>query len=353
MPLIDAIAPARRLAFVGLAKNTGKTTALAAVIPPLHARGERLGVTSIGRDGEASDILNPRIRKPAIPLPAGSLVATTQALLRASGVPHCVAAGVEHRTPLGQVVIARLLAAGSVVVAGPSTGRGSREVSEAMLELGSDRILVDGAINRRVAASPEVADGLVVATGAVLGNDAERVARRTGEAVDLVRIPVVSDAMIWGMADSAVGSMFVAGPDRGVAIDPQIVLGGSVAAVSALFRARSALPYVVVKGPLCESFIDGVLHASRPAEVTLVVEDCTKVFLSRRSVRWYAGRGVRIAALRSVRLCAIVVNPVAPREFQLPELIHRVRAAIPDVPVFDVRVNNEGLVPCIDPIRLS
>lgn len=336
MPLVDAITPALRLAFVGLAKNTGKTTALAALIPQLHARGERLGVTSIGRDGETHDVLNSRIRKPAIPLPAGSLVASTEALLRTSGLAHRVEARVGHRTPMGQVVVARVLEQGPVIVAGPSTGRGSREISEIMLELGSDRILVDGSINRRAAASPAVANGLVIATGAVLDNDAEQVARRTREAVDLVRIPVVSDAALREVAAATVNGAVVDGAGRAAAIDPRILLGGSSATVSAFFRPHSAMRYVVVRGSLCESFIDGVLHADRPDEVTVVVEDCTRVFLNRFDVSWYARRGVQIAALRATRLCAIVVNPVAPGEYQLPELIRQVRAAVPGVPVFDV-----------------
>jgi hypothetical protein len=60
------------------------------------------------------------------------------------------------------------------------------------------------------------------------------------------------------------------------------------------------------------------------------------VFLNRFDVSWYARRGIRIVAMRSTRLCAIVVNPVAPGEHQLLELIRHVRAAVPGVPVFDV-----------------
>ena len=36
-----------------------------------------------------------------------------------------------------------------------------------MAELGAEQVLIDGAIDRRAASSPAVADGLVMATGAV------------------------------------------------------------------------------------------------------------------------------------------------------------------------------------------
>jgi uncharacterized NAD-dependent epimerase/dehydratase family protein len=43
---------ARRVAFLGLAKNVGKTTALVGVLEQLHRMGITAGTTSAGRDGE-------------------------------------------------------------------------------------------------------------------------------------------------------------------------------------------------------------------------------------------------------------------------------------------------------------
>jgi hypothetical protein len=342
MRLIDTVLPVRRLAVVGLAKNTGKTTALATLIPQFHARGERLGVTSLGRDGEAVDVLDRRTRKPAIPLPRDGFVATTETLLRASRVAHRVVTRTGHRTPLGQVVVAHLSEPGRVEVAGPSTGRGVREVGDAMLAQGSDRILVDGSINRRAAASPAAADGVVIATGAVLSPDPEVVVQRTREAIDLVRMPVLADLRARALGSAFSGSVLVTAAYQGVAINPQILLGGSASAVAGLFQTHRTARYLLIKGALCESFVEHVLR-SRPAdETTLVAEDCTKVFLSRRGDRWYAQRGVRIATMQAIRLCAITVNPVAPGSHHLPSLTRQVRAAIPDVPVFDVLGPDNG-----------
>ncbi len=43
-----------------------------------------------------------------------------------------------------------------------------------MFGLGAEQVLIDGAIDRRAASSPAVADGLVMATGAVLNEDIDR-----------------------------------------------------------------------------------------------------------------------------------------------------------------------------------
>ena len=97
--LSELAAPATRLALVGLAKNTGKTVALTTLLRELEIAGRRVGVTSVGRDGEEHDVIDARIEKPRVRLPGGSLVATTDSLLRARGLPHELLERTDTRTP--------------------------------------------------------------------------------------------------------------------------------------------------------------------------------------------------------------------------------------------------------------
>ena len=75
--LIELISSARRVALVGLAKNTGKTQTLGAILAEHAGEGVNVGVTSIGRDGEEHDVIDARIQKPRIHLREGTLLATT------------------------------------------------------------------------------------------------------------------------------------------------------------------------------------------------------------------------------------------------------------------------------------
>src|SRR2546422_9002941 len=95
------ISGVRRLALVGLAKNTGKTETLTVVLAERAHAGVLVGVTSIGRDGEEHDVIDARISKPRVHLRRGSLVATTGELLSASGPQHERLAPTGVRTPLG------------------------------------------------------------------------------------------------------------------------------------------------------------------------------------------------------------------------------------------------------------
>lgn len=322
--LSELTSGARALALVGLAKNTGKTVALAAILAEHAAAGRSVGVTSIGRDGERHDVIDARIEKPSVELQAGDLVASTGALLSASALEHERIEQTGVRTPLGEVVIARLRERGDVEVAGPSAADDARAVAERMLALGAEQVLIDGAIDRRAASSPAVADGLVMATGAILGDRLEDVVEMTRDAVDLVRL-AASDA-----DDDALETL----PRR-------LVLTADPGEIAALLRERPDASAFAVDGALGERFLDGLLAARGERagrELRIVAGDPTRVFLSRRGPRWYARQGIVLQVRRRIELKAITVNPVAPQShaFDSRALRESIEAAVGDVPVLDV-----------------
>ncbi|HXA53508.1 MAG TPA: hypothetical protein VNV37_01405 [Solirubrobacteraceae bacterium] len=351
MQLAELTAPMRRLALVGLAKNTGKTETLNALLRALREHGRTVGVTSVGRDGEERDVIDIRIEKPRVELCAGSLLATTDALLRAAAIPHEVVRETGVRTPLGRVLIARLHTRGTAEVAGPSAAADVREVADAMLEHGAEQVLIDGAIDRRAASSPAVSDGLVMSTGAVLHEEIEQVVARTREAVELVRLPVVDDR-VRGLAAANAASMLIGGEgEEPLTLHPRFVLTSTAADIEALLRARPGAGHLLVRGALCEPFLAALLHArgarGASAPFELVVVDPTKVFLTDHGVEWYRSQGLSIAVLAPIDLRAITVNPVAPmsHSFDSPRLRALLEEAIPDVPVLDVRDPTHNLVP--------
>jgi hypothetical protein len=340
--LSELAAGTSRLALVGLAKNTGKTETLAAMLRELEARHAHVGVTSIGRDGEARDVIDSRIAKPRVTLAAGSIVATTDALLRASGLPHELLERSGVRTPLGEVVLARLHGHGPIEVAGPSAAADVRAVSDAMLSHGAEQVLIDGAIDRRAASSPQVADALVVCTGAVLGAELEEVVEHTRAAVELARLPAPEGGEPPpAAAAEADGSGVLVNEDGAeVALPARFVLEADPERIGGLLDEHPRASSLVIGGALTDTFLRALLAAARRRrrELTLVASDPTRVFLADRGPRWYERQGLRLRALRAIELLAITVNPVAPHSHRLDssQLRGRLEAAIPGVPVFDV-----------------
>jgi len=345
--LIDVTASARRLALVGLAKNTGKTQALAALLRELERAGRRVGVTSVGRDGEEHDVIDFRIDKPRVNLPAHSLLATTDSLLSVSGVPFELLQDTGIRTPLGRVLITRLKGAGAVEVAGPSAAAQIREVSDAMLELGAEQVLIDGAIDRRAASRPDVADALIISTGAVLAPAIDDVVQITRRAVELVRLPTVERSSPLGpwldgrVAAGELGEGALLGEDlHPLVLPPRFALSADGAAVRELLASIPSAPWLVIAGALPEALLGHLAAACRPAHRSLqvIVTDPTRVFLHGRDLGWYAAQGVSITALTATPLLALTVNPLAPQSHTLDsrELRRLLGAEIPGVPIYDV-----------------
>jgi hypothetical protein len=344
--LSDLTASARRLALVGLAKNTGKTEALAALLRELRAAGRVVGVTSVGRDGEAHDVIDSRIEKPRVLLAGGSLVASTDELLRASGIPHDLLEETDVRTPLGRVLVARLRGGGTIEVAGPSGAAQVRAVAETMLAHGAEQVLIDGAIDRRAASSPDVADGLVMSTGAVLSKDIEEVVELTREAVELVRVPTLAaegehGARLSAFAAAAGGeSLFVGEQGDPAVLPPRFALSADAVELVALLGAHPDGRWLILAGALPDRFLRELVAGVRSSgrELTVIVADATHVFLAEKDPDWYRRQGISLRVLRPIDLLALTVNPIAPQShgFDSGELRALLSAQLAELPIFDV-----------------
>jgi hypothetical protein len=361
--LSELTASTKRLALVGLAKNTGKTEALGALLRELEAQGRRVGVTSVGRDGEERDVIDARIEKPPVRLAAGSIVATTDGLLRASGLPHELLRDTGVRTPLGRVLIARLRGAGAVEVAGPSSSADVRAAADAMLSHGAEQVLIDGAVDRRAASSPEVSDGLVMSTGAVLDGDIAEVVAQTLDAVELVRLASVEEPRVRALAQAAAGggaaqharsssssgggggggggeSLLAGEEGEPLVLPPRFVLSAQAQQVSEMLDASPSARWLIVAGAVPDRFLQSLLHPlqRRKRELVVVAGDPTHVFLSGHGPAWYRRQGVYLEVLSPIALEAITVNPLAPQSHRFDSARLRTMLAreIPDVPIFDV-----------------
>jgi hypothetical protein len=347
--LSELTAAARRLALVGLAKNTGKTVALAALLGELSRAGRTVGVTSVGRDGEEHDVIDFRIEKPPVRLEAGALVATTDGLLRSSGVPHELLERTAIRTPLGEVLIARLKGAGTIEVAGPSAAADARRVADAMLAHGAQQVLIDGAIDRRAASSPEVVDGLVMSTGAILSEDLDEVVQRTADAVDLVRLGGLDTSSPEGKLvreralDLQPGAAVMLDDEEGLtphALPARFVLTAEPPAIADFLRRGSAPRWLLISGALPEAFLDGLIPLARRRKEPLKVlaSDPTRVFVSKRSPSYYLTAGIELRVLKPIELLALTVNPVAPQShsFDSARMRSLLGEVVHGVPIFDV-----------------
>ena len=129
-------------------------------------------------------------RKPAIRAAAGTLLATAEECLDAGTARLEVVdreAGIA--TPLGPVLLVRVVSPGTVEVAGPSRAESLVRIVRRLGDLGAGLVLVDGAVDRQSLASPAVTEACVMATGAAVDESMDRVVEMTRDRVHQLTLP--------------------------------------------------------------------------------------------------------------------------------------------------------------------
>jgi hypothetical protein len=246
-------AGAKRCAFVvGTGKNVGKTVTMRAIYEAACDAGMRVGVTSIGRDGEAVDATDAGM-KPRLWLRRGTVLATARGVLPSSPASEILELTDLH-TAAGTVLLARVAQPGFYELVGPPTASGVRAAVD-LLSARTDLTLVDGAVDR-IAALAGGDEAIIVACGAAAAptmaqavEDAAALVARLSVARFDPRLPVLR---IDGAMTSAQAAALIArGETRQVVVrDPtQLAFTGRVAAnaLSALrIRCERALRVVAV-----------------------------------------------------------------------------------------------------------
>ena len=286
------------LGIAGTAKNTGKTTALNALLSEAHARRVQVAVTSIGYDGESIDSVT-GLPKPRIVLHPGTIATTSRSCLPKTGWE--IIASTDWSTPLGQVLIVRCLHAGPIVLAGPSTRRELAAVVEHMRGLAPALTLIDGALNRLAPMS--VASGLVLATGAARSTDLPMLAHETAAIESILGLPTFDATST--SAGVELAHAFPSLADIEVAVSKlgsgqtflRIVRPISARVLKAFAhddRLRGSLRHLVWSDPVL------LLIADNPRETLDALEECRS-------------SGMIVSVARPLPLAAITINPFLPR----------------------------------------
>jgi len=344
--LYDIIAGSgsRSLAIIGLVKNAGKTT----VVNALMANCPHLfGLTSLGLDGERIDHLT-GLAKPRIAPPAGTLVATTKGSLERSRYTIEVLEELPFLTPLGRVIIGRAGDEGQVEVSGPTTLAELRFTIERLQAHGAEQVLVDGAINRIGSASPRVSEGVVVATGGMVGDTLHDVLETTAATLDMLSLPEIPDETRAQLAPYlAQGARALSFDDRGEVTPLEVgsVVGEGVAVAREVERLGTRTLFV--GGALTQEFVDDFTRVLPPRrELRVVVRDATVLVLPAATVQRFRKRGIALEVLTALRVLAVTANPFrVPQPYQPKVFFDAVAGAVGDrVPVFDV-VNGRASLP--------
>lgn len=293
----------QRLAIAGLAKNVGKTTLLGAVASRLQSAGGPVGFVSIGVDGERLDGLS-GAAKPPVVLAAGDLAVTAE---RSLGEAECGAELLSRlgvRSVLGELFLVRATRPGRLVLAGVRFRSDVALAVDALLAAGASRVLIDGAFDRLMAASPGLCDGVLLATGMAVADRPETVAERTAEVVARFALPVALERWWSGAA----GGLVAARGAQLFGLQAPSLLSDDAAA-----ELRERQPErLFAAGAFSERAAALLLGLGSVAPREIVVADATHVMVSEATRQRLGRAGIGLAVARSVPLLAVAYNPTRP-----------------------------------------
>lgn len=186
------------LGILGTSKNTGKTTTTSALLEIANKKNLSVGITSIGYDGEDIDNIT-GLPKPRIFAKKGTLIATTNRCLKAGTAKIEKLEGTNFSTPLGNIIIGRIIEEGLIVIAGPNKGDELSIILNKLKKLGNELILIDGAINRIVPLMK--ADALILTTGAARSIDNVFLAREAQCIYNLFNLPEIDKNNLLNLTD--------------------------------------------------------------------------------------------------------------------------------------------------------
>lgn len=324
-PLVGDASP---VTVIGLCKNAGKTTAMRRLMAELG--DECLGLTSVGRDGEATDLVT-GTEKPDLYVKAGDLFATARGMMRLCDGTLEVAALTDVMTPVGEVVVFRALSDGYVQLAGPSAAGQLPALCACFASLGAQRVIIDGAAGRKSLAGAGTEGTAILCTGASLDRDMELVVAETAHVCRLFSCKRPEDAALRAALDACRERFALFSPD-GEALELPVDENGSPR-WSRLPREHCVL---WAAGGITDPLLKTL--GRRGAPLTLVVADATHVLAGRAAMELFTRSGGRLVVRRELSVAAVGANPWSAYgwHFDAQQFVAALREAI-SLPVVNVK----------------
>lgn len=349
----------KTLSIVGMAKNAGKTTALNYLIEEAMDDGIVLGITSTGRDGESTDLVT-GTDKPRVFLDEGAIVSVPVQLYDLADAGLEILRMTNYSTALGQIMLCRVAESGYVQIAGPANTKDHKKMCREMLDYGAEIILIDGAVDRKSIAMPDVSDAIILSTGAVLSRSMKKVVEETAHMVELCRLPELEDGHVRDLILSRQEpekNMGHSGQEtnKNKARSEQdtekiLLFKGSRVEALGLKTGLSAgkfldeaideeTGFIYIPGALTNSVISDI-HPAKIKNVRFILKDPTKIFIGAMHWQQLRKKGFTVRVLKNIEVAALTVNPYAPMgySFEHEALLKAVRDAITGIPVIDVKL---------------
>lgn len=331
MPFIEDILKYKSISFVGMEKNAGKTQTLNYVLSRLRTFSKTIALTSIGVDGETTDIVT-NTSKPEIEIYPNTTFITSQALYPQREIVSAIEEVSTQTTALGRLIKAKAITQGKILLAGPSDTVNLKKLIE-KLEKNTDLILIDGALSRKTFGSPSITQAMILSTGASLSASLNVVVKKTKFIYQMTQLPQYEGKHAEQLQQIENGIYAIT--DEGI-IDlkiPSLMMIDKYK--DKIFDSGTKL---FIAGALNDKFVQFLKIQKNIQDIEIIIKDFTKIFAQEDNVIQYLNRGGQIKVLDKANLIAITANPISPTgyHFNNEEMLEALRREIP-IKIYNVK----------------
>jgi len=335
MLLTEKLQPYKSLSIVGMEKNTGKTTCCNYLLNQFRNGNRTIAVTSIGIDGEQTDIVYNN-QKPEIEIFEGMGFVTSEFFYRKKKLTAEILEISQRSTSHGRLIFAKAITSGKVILSGPNTTAWLKQVMEQLYSFDFNFIVTDGALSRKSLASPTLSQSLILTTGAALTPIIPELVRKTKFIYQLTQIDVFNTELKPTLENFESGIY---------ALNNQEYINLQIPSSFLLDNYKNELlgsgNTLFIAGIVTNSLLKFLSMHKDIKNVTLVAKDFTKFFVEKDILNQYRRAGGKLKVLNKNKLIAICVNPVSPHGYTMdPHLLIDALQKEVDAPVYDLNQGN-------------
>jgi hypothetical protein len=238
-------------------------------------------------------------------------------------------------TAIGTVIIIKVLSEGFIEVAGPSMSSQIRRLCQVMIDLGCDKVFVDGAASRMTYGN--YVDCSILSVGAAMSSDMKQVVRATKHIVEMMNLPLAK------FVDKSVTNSlnpYVKVNEkthhyysfRGNIVDKDVI---EILKAEKDFNSSYSISNInsrfMDKDEQLDSDIDSLKY------IKIIVNDSTSIHLSPRIYNNLKKVNGQIYILNKMNLVALTINPMSPYGEWFDEVIFmdEIRKVV-TLPVFNI-----------------
>ncbi|MFA6769999.1 MAG: hypothetical protein WCR71_02380 [Bacteroidales bacterium] len=337
MPFIEELLNYGSLSIVGLEKNTGKTECLNYILKRLPLNKIKVGVSSIGLDGERTDQVT-RSSKPEIILREGIIFTTSEKHYKQRRIISELIDVDDQHTSLGRLITARAISKGKVMLSGPPSSLAlKRWIDRLKANYSVDLCIIDGALSRLSPASPAISEAMIMATGAALSVSINELIKKTAFTVELIGIEKTKKELDDQLIENSSGvwSFNSITGDFYPLYESAFTLDKKDEPID--IKLNRTYDVVFISGALTDRLLKKISSRKEDLLKEIVVRDFTKIFVAPLTYRNFIKKGGKISVLQKSNLIAVCVNPVSPNGYSLDSnmLCKELEAKI-ELPVYDI-----------------